>query len=103
MRRDARAGRGVCATLPRVSQVPFFALIRPSENTHADFWAAEMSASFFPGSTDMVQFWTRLGFVKKLELGPATQGKIGAGRGAAKQAPPSVWVERERQDINGFT
>ncbi|KAL1952428.1 hypothetical protein VTO73DRAFT_1577 [Trametes versicolor] len=63
----------------------------------------EVSASFFPGSTDMVQFWTRLGFVKKLELGPATQGKIGAERGAAKQAPPSVWVERERQDINGFT
>lgn len=59
-----------------------------------------MAAAFFPGSTDMVKFWTKLGFVKKIMV-PVNQSEVGSGpRGGAHEVP--VWVEQDRQNINGF-
>ncbi|KAH9850551.1 hypothetical protein C2E23DRAFT_734556 [Lenzites betulinus] len=59
----------------------------------------EVSASFFPGSTDMIKNWTKLGFVKKFNL--ATLGVAGE-PAADLNALPDVWIEQERQVINDF-
>ncbi|KAI0825347.1 hypothetical protein BC628DRAFT_1410386 [Trametes gibbosa] len=59
----------------------------------------EVSASFFPGSTDMVQNWTKLGFVKKFNL---VSFGVGGQLPPDVEARPDVWIEQERQLINGF-
>lgn len=46
-----------------------------------------MSVSFFPGSTDMVRTWTKLGFVQKV-------------KNEGMQYP--VWVENERLLPRGY-
>ena len=61
----------------------------PYVNSSADrrTFDADTSTSFFPGSTDMVKTWSRLGFVAKIELPGVDE---------------PVWIEQEREMPRGF-
>ncbi|KAI0641111.1 hypothetical protein C8Q79DRAFT_321126 [Trametes meyenii] len=95
---------------PRVLMMSSCCLVRRTSTTGV--WVLQMArktrglrdtpeptlSSFFPGSTDMVKFWTRLGFVKKLDDSAVSRASLADGAGK-KQC---MWVERERQMVNGF-